>query len=120
MNKIYLNINSIALVSCFFLTGCVTTVDMGRTGKYIRRDVNNKMISTGNIGILIHLFDLKSNSELDIGDVKNLPGTVIEATANSKLLVFSKDSIPRSIRIDKPGKSSVIFYPEGSKKNLLI
>jgi len=93
---------------------------MGRTGKYSRKDVNDKKISSDNVGISINLFDLKTKKPLNVDDVKDLPGNVVETTANSQLLVFHKDSIPQSIRIDKPGKSSIIFHPELSKKNLFI
>lgn len=113
-------ISFIAIIFTSSLVGCSTTVKLGLSGKYNMKHVQSEEIAKNKVAIAINLFDIKTKDKIAIADVKNLPGIVIDSSTNYKLLLFDRDSLPRSIRINKKGKMPLPLHPEKSKKNLLI
>ncbi|MGJ1321011.1 hypothetical protein ACR776_20765 [Sphingobacterium spiritivorum] len=113
-------ISFIALVITSSLVSCSTTVKLGLSGKYNMKHVQSEEIGKNKVAIAINLFDIKTKDKIAIADVKNLPGIVIDSSSNYKLLLFDRDSLPRSIIVNKWGKMPLPLHPEKSKKNLLI
>ncbi|SUJ11093.1 hypothetical protein U0038_13680 [Sphingobacterium spiritivorum] len=107
-------------IALSFLSRCSTTVKFGKLAKYNLRYKNDKNIENGKTAISINLFDLNDKNEIEIANVKTLPGLTIDSSNNYKLLLFDSDSIPSNIRIDKPGKIPIPIYPKKGKKNLII
>lgn len=114
------HLNYIILIGTLFFLSCNSTKHAHNTGKYQRKVVHDERIAIDKIGIKIQLFDIQNGKEIAIDNVKNLPGQVIDSTANSKLLVFSKDSVPNGIFVDKPKKMPFLLRPGKYKKNLII
>lgn len=113
-------ISFIALVITSSLVSCSTTVKLGLSGKYNMKHVQSEEIAKNKVAIAINLFDIKTKDKIAIADVKNLPGIVIDSSSNYKLLLFDRDSLPRSIIVNKRGKMPLPLHPDKSKKNLLI
>ncbi|MGJ1264138.1 hypothetical protein [Sphingobacterium spiritivorum] len=113
-------ITFIAIIFTSSLVSCSTTVKLGLSGKYNMKHVQSEEIGKNKVAIAINLFDIKTKDKIAIADVKNLPGIVIDSSSNYKLLLFDRDSLPRSIIVNKRGKMTLPLHPEKSKKNLLI
>jgi len=112
----------ICILTLILLVRCGTTRSAGKYGEYTKKKVYSQKIPENKIGVAIYLYDLQSKEELMVSDLKKLPGNVIDSSENFKLIVFDRDSVPRNIHIEKPGKTSLLLYPEHkkSKKNLII
>ncbi|WP_343558959.1 hypothetical protein [Sphingobacterium sp.] len=103
-----------------FLVSCATTVNIGDVGKYSYKSKNDKSLEKDKVGISIQLFDFQSKKEIDISDVKPLPGILRDSTFNSKLFLFDKNDVPLRIDVKKRGKAAIPIIPKFGSKNLLI
>ncbi|MGJ1432976.1 hypothetical protein ACR79M_15490 [Sphingobacterium spiritivorum] len=107
------------LILIFFMN-CSTTTKLGKSGKIREKNIYSKKIDKDHIGVSIRLYNLKDNKELNISELKELPGLVIDSAFNYKLLIFHKDSIPSYIMVDRKDKMPLAVHLKKAKKNLIM
>ncbi|MFE7085558.1 hypothetical protein ACFU8T_05295 [Sphingobacterium spiritivorum] len=108
------------LIALTTLIKCSTNKNEKWLGRVSKKDIYDKNIDKNKIYVLINLFDILDKKKIDISDIGSLPGETIDSSFNSRLLLLNKDSIPKSIKINKPGKASIRIYPREYKKNMVI